>query len=1052
MKVEDFIRRPVLSTVISIGIVLVGLIALATLPVEQYPDIAPPTIRVSASYTGASAETMQKSVAVPLEESINGVENMTYMTSDVSDGSASITVYFKQGTDPDMAAVNVQNRVSKAQGLLPAEVTKIGVQTNKRQSSMLVIGALYSTSEAYDEDFIGNYLSINIEPRLKRIQGVGDVMCLSNTYSMRIWIKPDVMAQYGLIPSDITAVLNEQNIEAPTGSFGENSDNTFQYTLRYSGRLESVEEFENIVVKADSDGNILRLKDVADVELGSLSYGYEGEFNGYPGNQFLVFQTAGSNATEIIEDIEALLDEISKELPEGLEISILRNANDFLYASIHEVVKTLLEAILLVILVVYFFLQDFKSTLIPTISMIVAIVGTFACLQLLGFSLNILTLFALVLAIGTVVDDAIVVVEAVQAKFETGFKSPFKATVDAMHDVTAAIITTTAVFMAVFIPVSFMGGTAGIFYKQFGLTMAVAVGISAINALTLSPALCALLLKPADTTRTKKTFADRVRIAYNASYNAIFKRYSKVAHFFIKHRKTSLTMIAASMAIFVVLMMNTKTGLVPDEDTGMLFVSVETSPGSSLDETVRIMDKVEQVVKSFPEIDKYSKVAGYSMAAGQGPNFGSVFIRLKDWSERKGKEHSSEAVTSRLNAALKDIKDAKTLVMAPGLIPGYGSGNAVELYLQDKMGGSTEDFYNNVQPFIAELNKREEVMVAMTSFNINYPQYKIDIDAAKCKRAGVSPNTVLDVLGSYYGGAYISNFNRFSKVYRVIMQAPAEYRLDKQSLNDIYLRNGSEMAPLSQFVEITRIFGAPSLSRFNLFSSISVNVMMAEGYSSGEVISAISQVADEYLPNGYGYEFGGISREEASSTSSGTLIVWIICIVFIYLILCGLYESYFVPLAVILAVPCGLMGSFLFAKIAGIENNIYLQTGVIMLIGLLSKTAILLTEYASARRRSGMTIESAAFDAAKVRLRPILMTALTMIFGLLPLVFSTGAGANGNRALGIGVIGGMIIGTLALLFLVPSLFIIFQKIEEKVMNRKDYQQDDEDSNRKLVTE
>lgn len=1039
MKVVDFIKRPVLSSVISVGIVLLGLIALATLPVEQYPDIAPPTITVSASYTGASAEAVQKSVAVPIEESINGVENMTYMTSEVVDGSATITVYFKQGTNPDMAAVNVQNRVSKAQGQLPAEVTKIGVQTNKRQTSMLIIGSLYSPDDSYDEKFIANYLLNNIEPRIKRVQGVGDVRCLSNQYSMRIWMKPDLMAQYGLNPSDITAALNEQNIEAPTGSFGENSDNAFQYTLRYKGRLEKPEEFENIIIKSDKDGNVLLLKDVAEIELGTVSYAFIGEMNGHPGSQFMVYQVAGSNATEVINDIESLIEQIREELPAGLDIEIIRNSNDFLYASMHEVIKTLLEAILLVILVVYFFIQDFRSTLIPTISMIVALIGTFACMQVLGFSLNILTLFALVLAIGTVVDDAIVVVEAVQTKFEDGIKSPFNATVSAMHDVTAAIITTTAVFMAVFIPVSFMGGTAGIFYKQFGLTMAVAVGISALNALTLSPALCAILLSPSKSVGEHKSFADRVRTAYNASYSAVFKKYEKIAHFFIRHKKSSLFIIAASLGIFVVLMQNTKTGLVPDEDTGGLFVSIETSPGTALKETHKIMKEAEEIVKSYPEIKSYSLVSGFSLIGGQGSNQGAIFIRLKDWSEREGKEHSSESVVSRLTAELGNLKNAKALVMAPGLIPGYGSGNAVELYLQDKMGGKVEDFYNNTRNFIDKLNQRPEVLVAMSSFNINYPQYRVDVDAAKCKRAGLSPNTVLDVLGSYYGGAYVSNFNRFSKVYRVVIQAPQEYRLDEKSLDDIYVSNNGEMAPLSQFVTISKTFGAPNLSRFNLFNSIGVNVMMAEGYSSGEVIAAIDEVADQTLPSGYGYEYGGISREEAASSGSNSLIIWGICIVFIYLILCGLYESYFVPLAVILSVPCGLMGSFLFAKMFGVENNIYLQTGVIMLIGLLSKTAILLTEYASMRRANGMSIEDAAFDAAKVRLRPILMTALTMIFGLLPLLFSTGAGANGNRALGVGVIGGMIIGTLALLFLVPSLFIIFKKLEEKFFRRKNYE-------------
>ncbi len=1036
MKVSDFIKRPVLSSVISILLVLLGLVALESLPVEQYPDIAPPTISVSASYPGASAEAVQKSVVVPLEEAINGVENMTYMTSEVSDGSARITIYFKQGTDPDMAAVYVQNRASTAQGLLPAEVTQIGVTTYKRQTSMLIIGAVYSPDDRYDENFISNYVDINIEPRIKRVSGVGDVMTLGNSYSMRIWMKPDVMAQYGLMPSDITTALSEQNIEAPAGNFGENSQNSFQYTIRYKGRLESVEEFENIVIKADGDGNIVRLKDVADVELGAESYAYNGEVDGHPGVQFMVFQIAGTNATEVIKDIEALLDQVKTELPAGLDIKILRNSNDFLYASIHEVIKTLLEAILLVILVVYFFLQDFRSTLIPTLSMIVAIVGTFAFMYILGFSVNILTLFALVLAIGTVVDDAIVVVEAVQSEFDGGVKSPYEATVNAMHNVTAAVITTTIVFMAVFIPVSFMGGTAGVFYKQFGLTMAVAVGISAINALTLSPALCALLLSPTDKTRTRKTFSDRVRTAYNASFSAISKKYQNGVKFFLKKKALALGIIGCALVVFFFLLRDTKTGLVPNEDTGSLFVSVEAAPGTSLYETSKIMDQAEEILKQFPEIESYSKVAGYSMIGGQGPNFGSVIIKLKDWDERKGKEHSSSVLTGKITAALQQLKSATSIVMAPGLIPGYGSGNAVELYLQDRSGGRIEDFYANTRGFLAALNERPEVLMAMSSFNINYPQYRLEIDAAKCKMAGVSPSTVLSVMGSYFGGSYVSNFNRFSKVYRVMLQAPADFRLDESALDEIYLRSGSEMAPLSQFVEIEKVLGSPTLSRFNLFNSISVNVMMAEGYTSAEAIAAINEVAAETLPTSYGYEYGGISREEAASTSSGTLMVWIMCIVLIYLILCALYESYFVPLAVILAVPCGLMGSFLFAKLCGIENNIYLQTGVIMLIGLLSKTAILLTEYASARRARGMGIEDAAYDAAKVRLRPILMTALCMIFGMLPLIFSSGAGANGNRALSIGVVGGLLIGTLALLFLVPVLFVIFQKMEERFFRRR----------------
>lgn len=1018
---------------ISVLILIIGLISLFTLPVEQYPDIAPPTVYVTANYTGADAEAVMNSVIMPLEESINGVENMMYITSTASNaGSAVIQVYFKQGTDPDMAAVNVQNRVSKAQGLLPAEVTRIGVATQKRQTSFLQINTLACTDGRYDETFLANYLDINVIPEIKRIEGVGDVMELGNTYSMRIWLKPELMAQYGLVPSDVTAVLGEQNIEAPTGSLGENSKNVFQFTMKYRGRLKSVEEFKNTVIRSSADGSVLKLQDIADVELGALSYAFHGEMDSKPAVTFIAFQVAGANATTVNEKITNLLDEMSEKLPEGTEFVTLMSSNDFLFASIHNVVETLFIAIILVILVVYFFLQDFKSTLIPSISIIVSLVGTFACLMAAGFSINILTMFALVLAIGTVVDDAIVVVEAVQAKFDAGYKSPYLATKDAMSDVTMAVISCTCVFMAVFVPVTFMGGTSGIFYTQFGVTMATAVGLSCICALTLCPALCALLMKPSDGTKSEKSINGRVRAAYNASFNAMLGKYKKGVLFFIHHRWMVWTALVATIVLLAYFMNTTKTGLVPQEDLGVMMINVSVSPGSTLEETTKVMNKVEGIIKETPEVEHYAKITGYGLIAGQGTSYGTIIIRLKNWDDRKGSEHTANAVMSRLNAQFHGIKEAQIFCFQPGMIPGYGMGNSIELNLQDKTGGDMEVFYGNAMKFLGALNQRPEVEMAYTSYAMNFPQVTVDVDAAKCKRAGISPATVLDALGSYCGGAYISNYNQFGKVYRVMMQASPEYRLDEHSLNNMFVRNGAEMAPISQFVTLKKVQGAEVANRFNLYSCITANVNPADGYSSGEVQNAIKEVAEQVLPTGYGYEYGGMAREEAGNSGLKTLFIYAVCIVLIFLILSCLYESFLVPFAVIFSVPFGLMGSFLFAKIFGLENNIYLQTGVIMLIGLLSKTAILITEFAIERRRKGMGIVESAYSAAQARFRPILMTVLTMIFGMLPLMFSTGAGANGNSSLGTGVVGGMAIGTLALLFVVPVFYIIFEFLQEKI--------------------
>ncbi len=1022
-----------MAIAISILILAIGFISLFSLPVEQYPDIAPPTIYVTANYTGADAEAVMNSVIMPLEESINGVENMTYITSTATNsGSATIQVYFKQGTDPDMAAVNVQNRVAKAQGLLPAEVTKIGVATEKEQTSYLQIGALACTDGRYDQTFLGNCLDINVIPQIKRISGVGDVMMLGDTYSMRIWLKPDRMAQYALEPSDITVVLGEQNMEAPTGSLGENSKNVFQLTMKYRGRLKSVDEFKNTVVRAGEDGSLLRLGDVADVELGTLSYSFKSGMDDKAAVTFMVHQTAGSNATEVNKNIQERLDQMSESLPEGVEFVNMMSSNDFLFASIHNVVETLVIALLLVVLVVYFFLQDLKSTLIPSLSIVVSLVGTFACLAVAGFSINILTLFALVLAIGTVVDDAIVVVEAVQAKFDAGYTSPYQATKDAMGDVTMAVISCTSVFMAVFVPVTFMGGTSGIFYTQFGVTMATAVGLSMISALTLCPALCAMMMRPADGTKRATSINGRVRAAYNASFNALMGKYKRGLLYFFHHRAIVWAALLAAIVLLFYFMRTTKTGLVPQEDQSVIMVNVATSPGSTLEETNKVMDKLRGIVDNTPEVEHCAHVSGYGLMSGQGTSYGMMIIRLKDWDERKGREHSSSAVIARMNAQFAAIHDAQVFCFEPGMIPGYGMGNAIELNLQDKTGGDRITFYNAAIQFLDALNARPEVDMAYTSYAVNFPQVAVDVDAAQCKRAGISPTDLLDVLGSYCGGAYISNYNQYGKVYRVMMQAAPEYRLDERALSNMFVRGGNGMAPVSQFVTLKNVIGPEVANRFNLHSSIAASVNPAEGHSTGEVQRVIKEVARQTLPTGYDYEYSGMAREEAGNGGGKTAFIYAVCILFIYLILVCLYESFLIPLAVILAVPFGLMGAFLFARCFGLENNIYLQTGVIMLIGLLAKTAILITEYAVERRRKGMGIVEAAYNAAQVRLRPILMTVMAIVFGMLPLMFANGAGANGNAALGTGVVGGMTIGTLALLFVVPLFFIAFEYLQEKV--------------------
>lgn len=1034
MKLDRFINRPVLSTVISVVIVILGLLGLVSLPVTQYPDIAPPTVRVNTSYQGANAQAVLNSVIAPLEEQINGVENMMYMTSTATNtGDASIEVYFKQGTDPDMAAVNVQNRVSKALGLLPSEVTQVGVTAEKRQTSMLLGFAFFSPDDRYDIKFLENYANINIIPEIKRIPGVGDAMVMGADYSMRIWLKPDVMAQYGLMPTDVAAALAEQNIEAAPGQFGEEGDQSFQYIMRYKGRLQTEEEFGDIVVRATSDGEVLRLKDIANIELGRLTYGFSNHVNGHEGVTSMIFQTAGSNATQIINDIKSYLERIKPTLPPGMDYVILLDTNDFLFASIHEVIKTLIEAFILVFLVVYIFLQDFRSTLIPAIAIPVALVGTFFVLYLIGFSVNLLTLSAMVLAIAIVVDDAIVVVEGVHAKLDQGYTSARKASIDAMSELSGAIVSITLVMMAVFIPVSFMTGTSGTFYRQFGLTMAIAIGFSAVNALTLSPALCAVFLKPHREEGEKKmSLIDRFHASFNAAYDVTLKKYKKSVLFFIHKRVLSFLIVAGSIVALFLLMKITPTGMVPNEDTGTVFAAVNLTPGTSKERTEAVMQQIDSMVAANPAVKSRTSITGYSFMGGQGNSYGTSIIKLKDWSERQGEGMSSDDVVGALTMQTRQlVKDGQVMLFAPPMITGYGASNGFEFNLQDKTGGDLDRFFEVAQQFLGVLNQRPEIMYAMTTFNPNFPQYMVDIDAAKCKQAGLSPSDILTTLQGYFGGLYASNFNRFGKLYRVMIQADPEARISPESLNGIMVRNGTEMAPITQFMSLRKIYGPDNINRFNMYTSMKVSGMPKPGVSSGEAIKAIEEVASQMLPTGYGFEFSSLSREEQSTGTSTTAMIFLLCLVFVYLLLSAQYESYILPLAVILSIPFGLLGTFIFAQIMGVENNIYLQIALIMLIGLLAKNAILIVQFALARRESGMSIASAAVSGAAARLRPILMTSFAMIIGLLPLMFASGVGANGNRSLGAGSVGGMLIGMILQLFVVPALFVAFQALQEK---------------------
>ena len=1050
MKLDKFINRPVLSTVISILIVILGVIGLATLPVTQYPDIAPPTVSVSATYTGANAQTVLNSVIAPLEDQINGVENMMYIQSSASNnGSADISIYFNQGTDPDMAAVNVQNRVSMAQGLLPAEVTKVGVTTQKRQNSMLLIFSLYDAEDKYNIEFIENYAKINLIPEVQRVKGVGDANVMGQDYSMRIWLKPDVMAQYNLVPSDISGVLAEQNIEAAPGQFGERGNQTFQYTIRYKGRLQQTEEFEDIVVKALPNGEVLRLGDVARIELGRLAYTFNNTVNGHKAVTCIVFQMAGTNATETINNLLDVISKAEESLPAGLKINVAQNANDFLYASIHEVIKTLIEAFVLVFIVVYVFLQDMRSTLIPAIAIPVALIATFFVLKLIGFSVNLLTLSAMVLAIAIVVDDAIVVVEGVHAKLDQGYKSSREASIDAMSELGGALVSITLVMMSVFIPVSFMGGTAGTFYRQFGITMAISIAFSALNALTLSPALCAIFLKPHDSEHKQKkmSMVDRFHTSFNAAYDSLLKSYKKRVVFFIHKKWLSFGLVAASIVLLMFFMKTTPTGMVPNEDTGTIMGAVTLPPGTSQERAMEVLAKVDSLVAAEPAVQSRTIISGYSFIGGQGPSYGSVIIKLKDWEERSMMQNSDIIYSTLFLRAQKVIKDAQVLFFAPPMIPGYSVSSDIELNMQDKTGGTLDHFFEVVKSYTAALEARPEINSAKTTFNPSFPQYQLDIDAAACKKAGISPSDILSTMQGYFGGLYASNFNRFGKMYRVMIQAEPDATKNMESLNGVKVRGSNgEMAPITQFVSMKKVYGPDIINRFNLYTSMTVMVAPASGYTSGQALQAIAEVAKENLPMGFGYELGGMAREEAQTSGSTTGIIFVLCFVFVYLLLSAQYESYILPLAVLLSVPFGLMGSFIFVNgfsalgsipalkmiLGTMSNDIYMQIALIMLMGLLAKNAILIVEFALDRRKQGMSISWAAVLGAAARLRPILMTSLAMIVGLIPLMLAMGVGAHGNRTLGASAIGGMLIGMIFQIFIVPVLFVVFQWLQEKV--------------------
>ncbi|HEY3390539.1 MAG TPA: efflux RND transporter permease subunit [Prolixibacteraceae bacterium] len=1030
-----FIERPILSSVISIIIVILGVLGLISLPIEQYPDIAPPTIRVSASYTGASAETVLKSVVIPLEEQINGVENMTYMASTANNnGSASIEVFFKQGTNADMAAVNVQNRVARANSLLPAEVTRAGVITAKRQNSMLMVFTLFSEKGEFDETFLQNYSKINLLPQIQRVTGVGEAMVFgAKDYAMRIWLKPDVMSTYGLIPSDVITALSEQNLEAAPGRLGESNGQSFEYILKYKGKLAQPEEFENVVIKADKNGNTLRLKDVARVEMGALNYSIATRSMNKPGIAMAVFQAPGSNARNVIIEAKKVLEEASKSFPTGVKYDILVDANEFLDSSISKVLHTLLEAFILVFIVVFIFLQNFRATLIPAISVPVAIIGTFFFLNLFGFTINMLTLFALVLAIGIVVDDAIVVVEAVHAKLDQGAKNAKEAAVSAMDEISTAIVSITLVMSAVFIPVTFITGTTGVFYKQFGITLAVAIVISAINALTLSPALCAIFLKPSKENELhNKGIMARFYAAFNVSFNAMTSRYKKTTHFFMARKWVAVAMIILFSSGLWLLMKTTPTGFVPNEDTGRMFVDISLPPATSMEQTKKIVGQIDDIMASIPEMEARTAIVGSSLISGQGSSYGMLICSLKPFEERREKGQDINTIIKKLYGMTAQIKGAKVIIFTPPMVPGFSISGGFELKLEDKTGGDIKQFEQNARAFLGALNQRPEIQYAMTAFNTNFPQYQVDVKADLCKQSGISVSSVLSSLQGYVGGFYASDFNRFGKQYRVMVQADPQYRGNPDDLNKIFVRTSNgEMAPITEFISLKRVFGPENITRFNMYTSIAVTGAPNIGFSSGDAIRAAQEVAAETLPQGYGYEFSGLTREEMASGNQ-SILIFLLSVIFVYFLLAAQYESFILPLSIIVSLPIGIAGAFIFAKILGVENNIYLQISLIMLIGLLAKNAILIVEFSLQRRHRGMSIVQAAVEGATARLRPILMTSFAFIFGLIPLVIGDGVGANANRSIGVGAVGGMFIGTMLGILVIPAMFVIFQTLQEKI--------------------
>ena len=1044
MKNNIFINRCAMACAISIVIAMVGFISMNSLPVEQYPNIAPPSVEVSTNYTGADVNTIMKSVIRPLEEEINGVSDMTYMTSKAtSTGNVTITVYFKQGTDPDMATVNVQNRVSQAESTLPSDVTDQGIEVSKKQNSFLRIIGVGSTDGKFDDDFISNWTDINLTPRLKRISGVGSVTTLGNTYALRVWLKPDVMAQYGLEPNDVYNAIKGQSFVSSTGTLGEQSKNAYQYTMKYKGTLTDVDEFYDIVVKTEDGGHVLYLRDLAEVEIGAESYNFVGNVNSNPGSMFLVFQSPGANATAVNAEITKMLEDLKPTMPDGLEFVTLMTSDDFLFAAMHNVVETLIIAIILVILVVFFFLQNIKATIIPSLSIIVSLLGTFAIVMVAGFSLNILTLFALVLAIGTVVDDAIVVVEAVMGKLENGISDAREATRQAMSEVSVAVISCTLVFMAVFIPVCFISGTSGTFYTQFGVTIASAVGLSCLSAMTLCPALCAVMLKVTENKSEKKTLTYYTKKAYDASYNAILNKYSKAVRNFIKRPAVSWGILVVAGVLLVYFMKNLPSGLVPQEDQGMFMGEVRAPEGYTLEQTEALMKQVEEKIKVIPELESYAVSCGYGLLSGNGSCYATFIIRLKNWDDREGSEHNVENIINRFNMSCRSIKNAMVLAFQMPQIPGYGTSNGVSLIVEDPTDGDMTEFSQKTDAFLGKLMERPEIQIAMSSYSERFPQYEVIVDAVQCERSGVSSKDVVSTLGNYCSGSYIGNFNQYGKVYKIMVASSPEFRLDESSLHNIFVKvKGGNMAPLSEFISLKEIVGPSMLEHFNAYQSITCNVTTAAGYSEGEAHTAIAEVFKQEMPSSYTYEYSDMSREvEESANSNTTTLIYCICVILIYLILVSLYESWFIPFAVLLSVPFGLMGAFCFVYVcslfgvSGMDNNVYLQTGVIMLIGLLSKTAILITEVASEHRKHGMTIADAAFAACKERLRPILMTVATMIIGMIPLIVEGGAGANGNRALALGVVGGMSVGTVAILFVVPAFFIVSQKLHERFQQK-----------------